>query len=87
MTPEALVGRLGIKVANWIRRHRPAIGGVFLEGGATAVAVLREFGATRFAVIGEAGPGAPFLEAMGMDLPVFCPKPGSYPWPVEVFRE
>ncbi|MEZ5385105.1 MAG: four-carbon acid sugar kinase family protein [Prosthecobacter sp.] len=50
-----------------------------LEGGATAMALIRRIGWTRFEVIPEGHLGVGTLRPRGG--PVLCVKPGSYPWP------
>ncbi|MBL9160532.1 MAG: four-carbon acid sugar kinase family protein [Verrucomicrobiales bacterium] len=50
-----------------------------LEGGATAIALIRRLGWTRFEVIPEGHTGVGTLRPPGG--PVICVKPGSYPWP------
>jgi uncharacterized protein YgbK (DUF1537 family) len=81
--PEALCESLAAQVVRVLTAMPPA--SLMLEGGATAVAVLRGFGATRFRVIGDVGVGAPWLEALDRRLPILCVKPGSYPWPEAAF--
>lgn len=52
---------------------------VGLEGGATALAFIRQMGWKRFEVLAEAWLGVGLLRPPGG--PVLCVKPGSYPWP------
>ncbi|MCB1276742.1 four-carbon acid sugar kinase family protein [Prosthecobacter sp.] len=54
-----------------------------LEGGATAMAFIRRMGWTRFEVVPEGFTGVGSLRPPGG--PLFCVKPGSYPWPDECF--
>lgn len=55
-----------------------------LEGGATAIAFIRRMGWTRLEVIPEGHVGVGSLRPPGG--PVLYVKPGSYPWPEDVFR-
>jgi len=55
-----------------------------LEGGATAIDFIRRMGWTRLEVIPEGHVGVGSLRPPGG--PVVCVKPGSYPWPADVFR-
>ena len=55
-----------------------------LEGGATAIAFIRRMGWTRLEIIPEGHVGVGSLRPPGG--PVLCVKPGSYPWPEDVFR-
>ena len=50
-----------------------------LEGGATAMAFIRRMGWSRFEVVPEGHVGVGSLRPAGG--PLFCVKPGSYPWP------
>ncbi|MBM3877876.1 MAG: four-carbon acid sugar kinase family protein [Verrucomicrobia bacterium] len=54
-----------------------------LEGGATALAFIARHGWTRFAVAPEGFTGVGSLRPPGG--PLLCVKPGSYPWPGEMF--
>lgn len=56
---------------------------IALEGGATAIAFIRRMGWTRFEVIPEGHAGVGTLRPPGG--PVLYVKPGSYPWPEDVF--
>ena len=58
---------------------------VYLEGGATASAVLRELGLGRFSAQPSPGPGVGALLPVGRPGPLFLIKPGSYPWPDSVW--
>jgi uncharacterized protein YgbK (DUF1537 family) len=58
---------------------------VFLEGGATAAAVVGQLGIQRFRAQPSPGPGVGALEPVGQEGPLFLIKPGSYPWPEEVW--
>jgi uncharacterized protein YgbK (DUF1537 family) len=54
---------------------------LFLEGGATAEAVLARLGWVALDVLGDYGPGVVQLRMSGRDSPTVTIKPGSYPWP------
>lgn len=61
---------------------------LWLEGGATAAAVVREFGWNRLKVVGAPGPGVAELRAVGGEAiaaPVVLVKPGSYAWPAALW--
>ena len=60
---------------------------VFLEGGATAAAVLRRMKATRLAVRGQFAPGLPAFRLVGNKGPLLAIKPGSYHWPESIWPE
>jgi len=55
-----------------------------LEGGATAMALIRRMGWTRFQVLPEGHTGVGTLRPPGG--PILCVKPGSYPWPKSCFE-
>ncbi|MCB1085914.1 MAG: four-carbon acid sugar kinase family protein [Verrucomicrobiae bacterium] len=85
--PERLCAQFAEQVAATLEAGAVAWpASILMEGGATAVAVMRRFGASRFRVRGEIGPGAPWIEALDRALPLMCPKPGSYPWPIAAFE-
>jgi D-threonate/D-erythronate kinase len=54
---------------------------VWIEGGGTASAVLRDLGHQRLITVGNAADGVVALRAAGEALPLYLVKPGSYPWP------
>jgi uncharacterized protein YgbK (DUF1537 family) len=58
---------------------------LFLEGGATAAAVLRQLNATRLTVSGQYAKGIAACQIAGRDFPLIAIKPGSYPWPANVW--
>jgi len=53
---------------------------VFLEGGATATAVLRNLGWTRLRAVAEIASGTVLLEDFRGRAPRLVIKPGSYAW-------
>jgi len=54
---------------------------VWIEGGGTASAVLRDLGHQRLVAVANAADGVVALRAAGEALPLYLVKPGSYPWP------
>lgn len=58
---------------------------LFLEGGATAGAILRRLKENRLSACGHFAPGLPALKSMTGPAPLFAIKPGSYPWPEAVW--
>lgn len=63
------------------------LGTVFLEGGATARALVDRRGWTRFDVLGELEPGCVALQPPATRAPVLVVKPGSYAWPATVWDQ
>ena len=63
-----------------------AIGELVLEGGATAEAVLARLGWKTWEVLGEYEPGVVQLHAMGEENLLVTVKPGSYPWPADIWN-
>ena len=59
------------------------IGRLFVEGGATAIALIRELGWTRLIARTPLAPGLAELEPAEAPEVRICIKPGSYPWPEE----
>jgi uncharacterized protein YgbK (DUF1537 family) len=54
---------------------------VWIEGGGTASAVLRDLGHRRLVALANAADGVVALRAAGEASPLYLVKPGSYPWP------
>ena len=54
---------------------------VWIEGGGTASAVLRDLGHQRLVAVANAADGVVALRAAGEASPLYLVKPGSYPWP------
>jgi uncharacterized protein YgbK (DUF1537 family) len=61
-----------------------AVDRLYLEGGATAVAVVRRLGWTRFRVRKEWATGVVSMQVAGQAGPLVSMKPGSYAWPDEL---
>ena len=60
---------------------------LLVEGGATAVAVVRRMGWTRLRVCREWATGVVSLKAAGQAAPLVSMKPGSYAWPDAILFE
>jgi len=58
---------------------------VYLEGGATAAALARKMHWTRFSAVATQLAGVACLRPVGRESPMLFVKPGSYPWPREVW--
>jgi len=58
---------------------------VYLEGGATAAAVVQQLGLQRFSAAAAPGHGVGALRPLDWQGPVLFIKPGSYPWPDAVW--
>lgn len=86
LPPTALVGRLVDAVVAVLAARR--IDSMAVEGGATAAALVRRFGWTRFEVLPTALTGTTVLRPPSG--PSIYVKPGSYPWnfgpPPDVLR-
>jgi uncharacterized protein YgbK (DUF1537 family) len=60
---------------------------LLLEGGATAAAVVSELGWKHFSVQASASPGVGYLRPIDDEsAPLLLIKPGSYPWPSEIWQ-
>lgn len=71
--------------ADLIRRCQPTT--ILAEGGATAAALTRHRGWTRMAVVYSAPAGVGVLRPIAAAAsPLLLFKPGSYPWPPEIWR-
>ena len=66
---------------------RATIRELILEGGATAEAVLSRLGWTTLKVLGEYGPGVTQVRISGRANLLVTIKPGSYPWPEEIWSQ
>ena len=67
--------------------RRTAMGELVLEGGATAEAVMTRLGWKTWEVLGEYEPGVVQLHAMGEEDLLVTVKPGSYPWPADIWNQ
>jgi uncharacterized protein YgbK (DUF1537 family) len=66
--------------------HGAEVRHVYIEGGATAIALVRRMGWQRFIVRQEAAPGVATLWVVGEESLLLTIKPGSYEWPTEIRR-
>jgi uncharacterized protein YgbK (DUF1537 family) len=64
--------------ASFLMAHR--LDQVWIEGGRTASALMRQLGFQRLSVVGNAGDGIVALRNAHSNSPLFIIKPGSYPW-------
>jgi uncharacterized protein YgbK (DUF1537 family) len=78
------LGGLLVDAAERVLR-RGSVSGLFVEGGATAAAVIRRLGWTRLTVLRELAPGVVSLRAEAPQAPPLTMKPGSYAWPDAVW--
>ena len=85
-SPAVLVGWLAEAVAE-VLRSRP-VARVYLEGGATAASLLRTMNWTRLnALAASSLPGVAASRAISeKETPLLLMKPGSYPWPEQVWN-
>jgi D-threonate/D-erythronate kinase len=60
------------------------VGQVYVEGGATAVELVRRLGWDRLTVLREVAPGVATLGGGGAPSLCLTIKPGSYPWPDQI---
>jgi D-threonate/D-erythronate kinase len=82
--PAALAARLAGAAVEAIQRAG-VVERVLAEGGATAAAVARAFGWTRFDVAAQPAAGAVALRPPAGDAPEFVIKVGSYGWPAALW--
>jgi D-threonate/D-erythronate kinase len=59
---------------------------LFIEGGSTASAVMRRLGWNSFSVVHQYAPGVVALRAETETAIIVTVKPGSYPWPREIWH-
>lgn len=81
--PQRLSGYLATVTQRVLSQQPVSV--VFVEGGATAVALVRQFGWDRMRVKQELAPGSVSLQSMDGTGPLLAMKPGSYVWPEEVW--
>lgn len=65
---------------------RIAVEELWIEGGATASAVVRHLRWRRFFPCQELSPGVVRMRVEGKRKPYLTVKPGSYPWPAKIWR-
>jgi uncharacterized protein YgbK (DUF1537 family) len=83
VAPAALTAALTATVAAVIPKAVPAR--LLLEGGATARAVITALGWTRLRACEISMPGIGALRPVDAPGPLLLIKPGSYPWPADVW--
>lgn len=79
----ALLARFAAAVSLVLKEASPAR--LLLEGGATASAVMRAMGWSRLRVRESLAFGLATMEVIGPPAPLLIIKPGSYPWPREIW--
>jgi uncharacterized protein YgbK (DUF1537 family) len=62
------------------------VANLFIEGGATAAAIVRWMGWREFRIVGHFGAGVVAFRNELAKTPLIVIKPGSYPWPGGVFE-
>jgi uncharacterized protein YgbK (DUF1537 family) len=82
--PQALTGHLARLAERLLQEH--AVDRLFVEGGATASAVVRRLQWSRLPVCGRHAPSVVAMQVSGRARPVLTIKPGSYPWPEAVWK-
>ena len=85
VTPAMLTDRLAQAVG--LTLDQTAVARLFLEGGATAAAVVAELGLQRFHAQTSPGSGVGALQPVDREGPLFLIKPGSYAWPDSVWPD
>ena len=83
VAPSILVEQLAAVAASVLREV--PVDRLLLEGGATAAAAVRALGWTRLQACEAAAPGIGTLRPAGKEGPILSIKPGSYPWPPELW--
>ena len=88
--PSAMVGDLLIghltKAVELVLKDR-GVGRLLVEGGQTASLLVRRLGWSRLKIRRQYDLGIVSLEPVSQDQPLLTVKPGSYPWPLEVWHE
>lgn len=87
-SPKADPAELAATLARLTKQvlDRVPVATLLVDGGTTAAAVVRRLGWNRFAVASAAPAGIGILQPVGQAAaPQVWIKPGSYPWPVEVW--
>lgn len=79
----ALVSTLAQTVSGVLRQT--TVNRLLLEGGATTAAVMRALGWTRLRASEVSVQGVGILIPLGAPFPTLFIKPGSYPWPDEIW--
>jgi hypothetical protein len=86
--PETTPALLTLRLAQAVELvlEQVPVARVFLEGGATATAVVRQLALEEFQAEPSPGPGIGALRPGAGEAPLFLIKPGSYPWPDSVWQ-
>ncbi len=82
--PRSLLDHLMEVVSQVIQKQR--VDRFFVEGGGTASALVRRMGWTHSRVCRQYAPGVVALQVRTQPPVIVTVKPGSYPWPDEVWR-
>jgi uncharacterized protein YgbK (DUF1537 family) len=82
--PQRLSGHLAAAVSRVLGRRD--VHCLYVEGGATAAALVRNLEWRRLHVERELAPGVIRLRVASRSAPRLVIKPGSYPWPDEALR-
>ena len=80
--PQILSSHLGAVVEQILSRH--SVGRLYVEGGATAAALVRQLGWKCLRVRWEWATGVVSMQTKGQAHPLLTMKPGSYAWPDEI---
>ena len=72
-----------VRIAQLVLR-RAQVAQVYVEGGATAVELVRRMGWDRLTVLREVAPGVATLGVGGAPSLCLTMKPGSYRWPDQI---
>ena len=80
--PQRLSYYLATVVGRVLERH--VADRIYVEGGATAIALIRRLGWQRLRVRQELAPGVVSLQVSEGSGPLVTMKPGSYAWPAQV---
>ena len=80
--PQVLSSHLGAVVEQVLSVH--PVDRLYVEGGATAAALVRRLGWKRLRVRREWATGVVSMQAEGQPRPLLTMKPGSYAWPDEI---
>jgi D-threonate/D-erythronate kinase len=83
--PAKYPGRLAEAVGRVVKLA--TIGNMYLEGGATAAAVMRHLGWSRLRVLDPVAFGLATMEVFDRPAPLLTIKSGSYPWPDSVWDD
>ena len=72
-----------VRIAESVLRQGQA-GQIYVEGGATAIELVRRMGWDRLTVLREVAPGVATLRVTGTPSLCLTMKPGSYTWPDQI---